>query len=60
MSKFVQTNFTSFFYAKEWPGINLGASHEYCAHPNEYVSLVGKTHSKSNEEFFDTFFFILE
>ena len=34
MSNFVLTFYKKYIYAKGWPGINLGASHESCAHPN--------------------------
>ena len=35
LSNFVQV----YIYAKGLPGINLGASHESCAHPSGYKSL---------------------
>ena len=34
MSNFDLTFFKEYIYAKGWPDINLGASHESCAHPN--------------------------
>ena len=34
MSNFDLTFFKVYIYAKEWPVIDLGASHESCAHPN--------------------------
>ena len=37
MSKFDLTFFKVYIYAKGWPGINLRASHESCAHPSVYV-----------------------
>ena len=33
MSNFDLTFCKVYIYAKEWPGINFGASHESCAHP---------------------------
>ena len=33
MSNFDLTFCKVYNYAKGWPGIKLGASHEYCAHP---------------------------
>ena len=32
-----------YIYAKGWPGIDLGASHESCTHPNTYVRCRGNT-----------------
>ena len=34
MSKFDLTFCKVYIYARGWPGINLGASHESCTHPN--------------------------
>ena len=34
MSNFDLTFCKVYIYAKGWPGINFGASHESCAHPN--------------------------
>ena len=34
MSNFDLTFCKVYIYAKGWPGINLGAWHESCAHPN--------------------------
>ena len=36
MSNFDLTFFKVYIYAKGRPDINLGASHESCAHPNKY------------------------
>ena len=36
MSNFDLTFCKVYIYAKGWPGINLGASHESCAHPTIY------------------------
>ena len=30
-----------YIHARGWPGINLGASHECCAHPNVYEFMRG-------------------
>ena len=37
MSNFDLTFFKVYIYAKGWPVINLGASHESCAHPTAYA-----------------------
>ena len=41
MSKFDLTFCKVYIYARGWPGINLGASHESCTHSTKYL------HSKS-------------
>ena len=39
MSNFDLTFCKVYIYAKGWPGINLGAWHESCAHPSLYVNI---------------------
>ena len=39
MSNFDLTFCKVYIYAKGWPGINLGASHESCAHPSVQAPL---------------------
>ena len=43
MSNFDLTFFKVYIYAKGWPVINLGASHESCAHPSIQVQLNTKS-----------------
>ena len=40
MSNFDLTFCKVYIYAKGWPGINLGASHESCAHPTTKIPLL--------------------
>ena len=40
MSNFDLTFCKVYIYAKGWPGINLGASHESCTHPIEYGTIL--------------------
>ena len=37
MSNFDLTFCKVHIYAERWPGINLGASHESCVHPNVHT-----------------------
>ena len=40
MSNSVLTFCKVYSYAKGWPGIDLGASHESCAHPSIYLHFI--------------------
>ena len=48
MLNFDITFFKEYIYAKGWPDINLGASHESCAHPSLYVQQKILTEKKTN------------
>ena len=48
MSKFDLTFCKVYIYARGWPGINLGASHESCTHSSKYLHVRFSWHKVLN------------
>ena len=51
MSNFDLTFCKVYVYAKGWPGINLGASHEFGTHPRLYTSFQSPKRGKIDAVF---------